>query len=119
MNSPASQQIDDDLWSAMGDPTRRQILDALLVDGFATATSLSRDLPITRQAVSKHLDVLERAALVHSTSVGRERRFIVDDDQLARAAEQLATVSAAWDARLARIRDLAESIHRASTDRQL
>ncbi|EHN13040.1 Transcriptional regulator ArsR family [Patulibacter medicamentivorans] len=102
--------IDDDLWSAVGDPTRRRMLDQLLVDGGGTATSLSDHLPVTRQAVSKHLDVLGRAGLVHATAVGRERRYRVDDAQLARAVAQLSAVGATWDARLRRIKTIAEAI---------
>jgi hypothetical protein len=45
--------VDDDLWSAVGDPTRRRLLDLLLADGNGTATSLSEQLPVTRQAVAK------------------------------------------------------------------
>ena len=105
--------IDDDLWSAIGDPTRRQMLDLLLAEGSGTATSLSERLPVTRQAVSKHLVVLDHAGLVQSTAVGRERRYQVDERQLARAAAQLADVGSAWDARLQRIKRIAESIQRA------
>ncbi len=47
--------IDDDLWSAVGDPTRRRMLDLLLNEGGGTATTLSGQLPVTRQAVAKHL----------------------------------------------------------------
>jgi DNA-binding transcriptional ArsR family regulator len=102
--------IDDDLWSAVGEPTRRRMLDQLLADGAGTATSLSDHLPVTRQAVAKHLEVLERAGLVHGTPVGRERRYHVDDAQLSRAVAQLATVGATWDARLRRIKQIAEAI---------
>ena len=52
--------VDDDLWSAIGDPTRRRLLDLLLVDAGGTATSLSEQLPVTRQAVAKHRGVLDR-----------------------------------------------------------
>ena len=55
-----STRIDDDLWSAIGDPTRRRMLDLLLADGQGTATTLSAHLPMTRQAVTKHLVVLDR-----------------------------------------------------------
>jgi len=109
--SPAAPEtVDDDLWSAIGDPTRRRILDLLLADAGGTATSLSRQLPLTRQAVAKHLDVLDRAGLVRSTSVGRERQCQVDAAQLARAADQLASVGRAWDRRLHRIKAIAEAI---------
>ncbi|MBW6435088.1 metalloregulator ArsR/SmtB family transcription factor [Actinoplanes hulinensis] len=102
--------VDDDLWAAIGDPTRRRMLDLLLTDGAGTATTLSQRIPVTRQAVAKHLAVLDRAGLVHGTAEGRERRYRVDDAQLARAVAQLAAVGSAWDARLRRIKRIAESI---------
>jgi ArsR family transcriptional regulator, cadmium/lead-responsive transcriptional repressor len=107
-----STAIDDDLWSAVGDPTRRRLLDLLLADGNGTATTLSEQLPVTRQAVAKHLGVLDRIGLVHATPAGRERRYQVDEAQLARAVAQLAAVGTAWDARLQRIKRIAERIQR-------
>ncbi len=106
-----STVIDDDLWSAVGDPTRRRMLDLLLAEA-GTATTLSDQLPVTRQAVAKHLGVLDRVGLVHVTPAGRERRYQVDEAQLARAVEQLSSVGAAWDARLQRIKRIAEAIQR-------
>lgn len=110
-----STAVDDELWSAVGDPTRRQMLDLLLADGPGTATSLSEQLPVTRQAVAKHLAVLDRAGLVHGEVTGREHRYQVEAAQLARAAEQLATVGSAWDGRIARIARIAERIERDNT----
>jgi predicted transcriptional regulator len=107
-----SVTIDDDLWSAVGDPTRRRMLDLLLIDGGGTATTLSEQLPVTRQAVAKHLGVLERVGLVHVTPAGRERRYEADEAQLARAVAQLTSVGATWDARLRRIARIAEAIQR-------
>ncbi|WP_329177468.1 ArsR/SmtB family transcription factor [Streptomyces sp. NBC_01477] len=107
-----SVTVDDDLWSAVGDPTRRRLLDLLLREGSGTATGLSEHLPVTRQAVAKHLAVLDRAGLVHATTAGRERHYRVDQDRLARATAQLADVGAAWDARLRRIKRIAETIQR-------
>ncbi|MEV4251331.1 helix-turn-helix transcriptional regulator [Streptosporangium canum] len=107
-----SGTIDDELWSAVGDPIRRRMLDLLLTGGGGTATTLSEHLPITRQAVAKHLGVLDRAGLVHGTLSGRERRYQVDQAQLARAVAQLSSVGAAWDARLQRIKQIAEAIQR-------
>ncbi len=104
--------IDDELWSALGDPTRRRMLDLLLTDGGGTATTLSEQLPVTRQAVAKHLAVLDRAGLVHVTPSGRERLYMVDEAQLARAVAQLSSVGATWDARLRRIKRIAEAIQR-------
>ncbi|HEY5877195.1 MAG TPA: metalloregulator ArsR/SmtB family transcription factor [Ilumatobacteraceae bacterium] len=112
MTTGVAERIDDDLWSAIGDPTRRRILDLLLADGDGTATTLSEQLPVTRQAVAKHLGVLDRVVLVRSTPIGREKRYRVDDAQLARAVAQLASVGSAWDARLQRIRKIAEAIER-------
>ncbi|TDD59894.1 ArsR family transcriptional regulator [Kribbella antibiotica] len=106
--------IDDELWSAIGDPTRREMLDLLLAAGGGTATSLSERLPVTRQAVAKHLAVLERIGLVHATVAGRERIYTVDEEQLARAVAQLSTVRDAWDGRLQRIKRMAEAIQAAS-----
>jgi DNA-binding transcriptional ArsR family regulator len=110
--TPAASTADDDLWSAIGDPTRRRMLDLLLTDGDGTATTLGQQLPVTRQAVAKHLTVLDRVGLVRAVSVGREKRYRVDDAQLARAVAQLATVGSAWDARLQRIKRLAETIQK-------
>ncbi|MTD16431.1 metalloregulator ArsR/SmtB family transcription factor [Nakamurella sp. YIM 132087] len=109
---------DDDLWSAIGDPTRRRMLDLLLSSGGGTATTLSASLPVTRQAVAKHLSTLRRAGLVQVTPIGREMRYTVDDAQLARAAAQLADVGAAWDGRLRRIKRLAETIQQAKDKQQ-
>src|SRR3954453_11657552 len=107
-----SVTIDDELWSAVGDPTRRRMLDLLLTDGGGTATTLSEQLPGTRQAVAKHLGGMDRVGLVHVTPSGRERRYEVDEAQLARAVAQLSSVGATWDARLQRIQRLAEAIQR-------
>ena len=104
--------IDDDLWSAIGDPTRRRMLDLLLAEGDGTATSLSERLPVTRQAVAKHLGVLDRVGLVHATPAGREKRYQVDEAQFARAVAQLTAVGATWDARLQRIKRIAEAVQR-------
>jgi DNA-binding transcriptional ArsR family regulator len=104
--------LDDELWSAVGDPTRRRMLDLLLVEGHGTATTLSERLPVTRQAVAKHLAVLDRVGLVNGAAAGRERLYRVDDAQLARAAAQLASVGSNWDGRLRRIARIAERIER-------
>lgn len=113
-----SAVVDDDLWSAIGDPTRRRMLDLLLADGAATATTLSTQLPVTRQAVTKHLVVLDRVGLVRATPAGREKRYHVDEAQLARAVAQLNSVGAMWDARLQRVRRLAEAIQQAKNNKK-
>jgi DNA-binding transcriptional ArsR family regulator len=116
MSTAVAGPVDDDLWSAIGDPTRRRLLDLLLADGTATATTLSEQLPVSRQAVAKHLGVLDRVGLVTATPAGREKRYRVDDAQLARAAAQLASVGSAWDARLQRIKRIAETLQPVQPD---
>ncbi|GLZ80916.1 transcriptional regulator [Actinorhabdospora filicis] len=110
--------VDDELWSAIGDPIRRRMLDLLLAEGGGTATALSQRLPVTRQAIAKHLAVLDRAGLVHSAPAGRERRYSVDEDRLSLAVSQFSSVAAAWDARLRRIKDIAEAIQRARNEKE-
>jgi ArsR family transcriptional regulator, cadmium/lead-responsive transcriptional repressor len=106
--------VDDELWSAIGDPTRRRVLDLLLEGGGGSATWLSQRMPVSRQAVAKQLDVLDRVGLVHVVPAGKEKRYLVDEAQLARAVAQLASVGSAWDARLQRIKRIAEAVQRTS-----
>jgi DNA-binding transcriptional ArsR family regulator len=101
---------DDALWAAVADPTRRRVLDALLEQGEATTTTLAQGLPVTRQAVAKHLAVLGRVGLVTGRRRGREVRYTVRPERLDDAAEAMARVAAQWDRRLARIKRLAESV---------
>jgi predicted transcriptional regulator len=107
-----SVTVDDELWSALGDSTRRRMVDLLLNDGGGTATTLSKQLPVTRQAVAKHLAVLQRAGMVRVRPSGRERIYEVSRTQLARAAAQLSSVGTTWDVRLQRIKGIAEAIQR-------
>jgi DNA-binding transcriptional ArsR family regulator len=101
---------DDALWSAVGDPTRRRVLDALLEQGEASTTTLAEELPVTRQAVAKHLAVLGRVGLVASQRRGREVRYVVEAERLDDASEAMARVAAQWDRRLARIKRIAEAV---------
>jgi ArsR family transcriptional regulator, cadmium/lead-responsive transcriptional repressor len=102
----------DALWAAVGDPTRRRLLDRLLALGEATATTLSGELPVTRQAVAKHLAVLDRVGLVAGRKEGRQVLYMVEPRRLDQAAQAMARAAAAWDQRLAAIKDLAEAAHR-------
>ena len=92
------------------------MLDLLLIDGESTATSLSDQLPVSRQAVSKHLALLDRVGIVHAATQGRERRYRVDQSQLARAAAQLNAVGSSWDGRLRRIARIAEDLERTTSE---
>jgi DNA-binding transcriptional ArsR family regulator len=99
----------DDVFAALADPTRRQILDALARRGEATATTLAGELPVSRQAVVKHLAVLDRAGLVAGHRQGREMRYAVRPDRLSDTARRMARIAAEWDVRLATIKRLAEA----------
>jgi DNA-binding transcriptional ArsR family regulator len=103
---------EESLWAAVGEPSRRQLLDSLLARGEASATSLAAESPLTRQAVSKHLAVLDRAGLVKSRREGREVRYSVRPDRLDEATRSMAEVAATWDKRLQTIKRLAEARHR-------
>jgi DNA-binding transcriptional ArsR family regulator len=105
----AAPLTEEALWAAVADPTRRRVLDELLERGEATTTTLAAGLPVTRQAVAKHLAVLDRAGLVAGARHGREVRYAVRPERLDDAAAALARVAAQWDRRLARIKRLAES----------
>ena len=96
-----------DVFAALADPTRREVF-ALVSHGRAqTATELAAALPVSRQAVAKHLAVLQEAGLVTPTRAGRENRFSADTAPLARAERWLADAGSAWDDRLGRLAALA------------
>ena len=99
----------EELVAAVTEPTRRQMLDLLLERGESTATALADSLPITRQAVSKHLAVLTRVGLVASEKSGREMRYRLNVERLDRAARSLGELAATWDRRLMRIKQIAEA----------
>ncbi|MEV6393179.1 metalloregulator ArsR/SmtB family transcription factor [Streptomyces sp. NPDC051907] len=95
--------------SALADPTRRRLLDALAAHGEATATVLATELPVSRQAIVKHLAVLTRAGLVVGHREGREARYRVLPGRLNTTARWMDRVASEWDARLSAIKRLAEA----------
>jgi DNA-binding transcriptional ArsR family regulator len=102
---------DDGLWAAVADPSRRRVLDLLVQQGEASASALAGQVPFTRQAVSKHLVVLEEAGLVAHRKQGREVLYRVDVDRLDQASRAMAEVARQWDRRLDTIKRLAEAAH--------
>jgi DNA-binding transcriptional ArsR family regulator len=100
-----------ELVAAVTEPTRRQLLDLLLERGESTPTSLADSLPITRQAVSKHLAVLERTGIVDAERSGREMHYRINLDRLDDATRSLSELASTWDRRLLRIKRLAEAAH--------
>ncbi|HET6172305.1 MAG TPA: metalloregulator ArsR/SmtB family transcription factor [Gaiellales bacterium] len=97
------------IFGALADDTRRTVFVRVAATGQMTASELARELPVTRQAVSKHLSLLATAGLVGSERVGRETRFHVCSEPLSDAIDWMASVGARWDDRLARLSRLAGS----------
>ncbi|MGJ6964651.1 ArsR/SmtB family transcription factor [Streptosporangium sp. G11] len=104
----------DGVLVALADPTRRQLLDLLAEQGEATATTLAARLPVSRQAVVKHLAVLDAAGLVSGGRVGREVRYAVRPAALDATARWMTALAADWDRRLANIKRVAEEAERDS-----
>ena len=94
----------DAIFSALSDPTRRQVMRALSEQGPSTATGLSAQLPVTRQAVTKHLATLADAGLVTATRRGREKLYTISPAPLTEAVTWMADLGARWDERLAALR---------------
>jgi DNA-binding transcriptional ArsR family regulator len=97
------------MFAALADETRWSIL-AMLGEGDASASALAGRLPVTRQAIARHLAVLEGTGLVEPVRVGREVRYRVIGAQLSATARRLEEIGAAWDRRLATIREIAEEL---------
>lgn len=91
------------VFDALADPVRRDLLEQLREHGPASLGELAAGRTITRQAVTKHLDVLARAGLIGTTRVGRHRIHEIEPAPLRQLAEFLAPYAAAWDDRLARL----------------
>ena len=102
----------DGVIAALADPTRRELLDLLAARGEATATTLAERLPVSRQAVVKHLAVLDAAGLVSGSRVGREVRYSVRPEALDATARWMAALAGEWDRRLADIKRAAEEPER-------
>jgi DNA-binding transcriptional ArsR family regulator len=91
----------DRVFDALADPNRRRLLGFLAERETATATELAGELPVTRQAVAKHLAALSAAGLVEGTRQGRETRYRLTPAPLTEAMAWMADVGAQWDDRLA------------------
>ncbi|WP_304454835.1 helix-turn-helix transcriptional regulator [Nocardiopsis sp. YSL2] len=109
---PGAGEEADGVLAALADPTRRRLLDLLAVRGEASATALADQLPVTRQAVVKHLSVLDAAGLVTGRRAGREVRYTVRPAALDATAQWMSALAADWDRRLAAVKRLAEAAER-------
>ena len=92
----------DAVFAALADPTRRAVIGRLAEEP-ASASALAGELPVTRQAVAKHLAALDRAGLVSPRREGRELRYALDPEPMGAAMAWMASVGAQWDDRLARL----------------
>jgi DNA-binding transcriptional ArsR family regulator len=97
----ASVAAGDAVFDALSDSTRRRVLSLIGERGEATASGLGRDLPVSRQAVQKHLATLEAAGLVASRREGREVLYRVTPTPMSDAVAWMAQVGGQWDERLA------------------
>ncbi len=98
-----SDHSSDMVFSALGDPTRRRLLSTIAAHP-ATATELAGELPISRQAVVKHLNTLAQAGLLERKRDGRDVRYRVTPEPLSDAVTWIAEVGGQWDGRLAALR---------------
>lgn len=94
----------DPVFSALSDPTRRQVMSRLSEAGPVTLGQLASGLPVTRQAVAKHLAQLEEAGLVEASAEGRSRRYRLTPAPLRDAMGWMVDVGADWDGRLEALR---------------
>lgn len=96
------------VFAALGDRTRLKLVARLCAGEPCSITQLADDSKLTRQAITKHLRVLERAGIVRSAHAGRERLFEFDPEPMKGLAEYLESVSAQWDKTLSRLKDFVE-----------
>jgi DNA-binding transcriptional ArsR family regulator len=92
------------VFSALSDPTRRQVIERLVARGGASATELAEELPVSRQAIAKHLLALNEAGLVTSEQSGRQKRYRLTPQPMGEVVGWMAEVGAEWDARLGALR---------------
>jgi len=95
--------IPHEVFAALADPTRLEVLSRLANGGPATATELSATMPISRQAVTKHLAALDAAGLVERHPAGREVRYTFDPEPLGDLVRWAENVGDTWDRRLGRL----------------
>jgi DNA-binding transcriptional ArsR family regulator len=93
------------VFAALADPSRRQLVEHLAQRETATLTELAATLPVTRQAVSKHLAALGEAGLVESSRAGRNTRYRLTPGALGEAISWVERVGGEWDERLRALRD--------------
>ncbi|WP_277051361.1 ArsR/SmtB family transcription factor [Ruania albidiflava] len=107
--SPAVDGSIVELCAALGDETRWQIL-AVLGSRAVSASELARELPVSRQAIAKHLELLAQVGLAERERAGREVRYRALGARLTELADHLETIGRSWEARLSRLKNMAEQL---------
>lgn len=105
----ANAGAEDAVFAALADPTRRRLLVLVSEYDGVTATTLTEQVPVSRQAVQKHLAGLQAAGLVEGARAGREVRYRITPAPLSDAMAWMTTVGSRWDERLARLARLFEN----------
>lgn len=100
-----------DVFVALADPNRRAVLGRLAAAGEGTATTIARNLPISRQAVVKHLAHLDRVELVSSRRLGKEVRYRLRPERITATTVALSAIAADWDRTLSALKRVAEERH--------
>jgi DNA-binding transcriptional ArsR family regulator len=104
VNQAALHAAPDAVFAALADPTRRRVLRLVAERGPTSATLLEPELPVTRQAIVKHLAVLNRAGLISGQRAGQEVRYALVSGSLDEVSDWIAEIGSRWDERLARLR---------------
>lgn len=105
-----SAHADDTLWAAIAEPSRRQLIDLLSEQGALSASTLAVSVPFSRQAVTKHLGVLEKAGIVSRRKQGKKVLFVLRKDKLLEASLVMREASIRWEQRLRHIKAIAEQL---------
>ena len=106
MNQAVVDDPADAVFAALADPTRRRVLRLVAERGPTSATLLERELPVTRQAIVKHLAVLHRAGLVSGQRTGQQVRYALVPGPLDEVSDWIGEIGSRWDERLARLRQV-------------
>jgi DNA-binding transcriptional ArsR family regulator len=99
------------MWFAISEPSRRKLIDLLLIKGEASASKLADEVPFSRQAIAKNMVVLKNAGLISERRSGKELKFAVEPKGIYEASKELSQAATLWGERLQKIKEISETIH--------